>query len=122
MYDIGKIVNPGIGIVSSVAYGFLAYRLYGGLNHHKAEMYGVAATVVLGMLPWTRLVMWNTNLALFKKEDEMKSLSVEDKVTEAGLGKGQSTKELVDRSSTLNLLRGLFPLVGAVVGTWATLS
>lgn len=121
-FDRGAIINPAIGLVSVFAYGFLSYRLYGSLNHPKAEMYALSALFVLGMLPWTRLVMWPTNVALFRKYDEMKNLGVEEKATEVGLAKGESTKELVDRWGTLNVVRGLFPLVGAVLGTWSTLS
>lgn len=121
-FDRGKIINPAIGLVSVVTYGFLSYRLYGGLNHPKAEMYALSAILVFGMVPWTQLVMWPTNVALFQKYDEMKNLGIEEKATEVGLTKGKSTKELVDTWGTLNVLRGLFPLAGAVLGTWTTLS
>jgi len=85
-------------------------------------MYALSAIFVLGMVPWTQLVMWPTNVALFRKYDEMKNLGLEEKATEVGLAKGESTKELVDRWGTLNLVRGLLPLMGAVLGTWTTLS
>lgn len=52
----------------------------------------------------------------------MKGMDVGEKATEVGLAKGESTKELVDRWGILNLGRGLFPLVGAVLGLWATLA
>lgn len=85
-------------------------------------MYALSAISVFAVLPWTRLVMWPTNVALFQKYDDMKNLGVEEKATEIGLAKGESTKELVDRWGVLNIVRGLFPFVGAVLGTWATLS
>ena len=66
--------------------------------------------------------MMSTNRKLFKKYDEMKELDVGEKATEVGLTKGESTKELVDRWGMLNLGRGMFPLVGAVLGLWATLA
>ena len=66
--------------------------------------------------------MMSTNRKLFKKYDEMKELAVGEKATEVGLTKGESTKELVDRWGMLNLGRGMFPLVGAVLGLWATLA
>lgn len=85
-------------------------------------MYALSAIFVLGMVPWTQLVMRSTNVALFRKYDEMKNLGIEEKATEVGLAKGESTKELVDTWATLNVLRGLFPLAGAVLGMWTTLS
>lgn len=121
-FDRGKVINPSIAVLSAISYGVLSYKLYGGLNHPKAEMYALSALFAFGMMPYTRLVMWSTNLALFRKYDQMKNLGVEEKATETGLEKGQSTKELVDKWGTLNLVRGLLPLVGAVIGTWATLS
>lgn len=122
IFDRGKIINPAIVLVSVITYGFLSYRLYGGLNHPKAEMYALSAIFSLGMVPWTQLVMWPTNVALFRKYDERKNLGVDEKATEVGLAKGESTKELVDTWATLNVVRGLFPLAGAVLGMWTTLS
>ena len=52
----------------------------------------------------------------------MKGLDVSEKATEVGLAKGESAKELIDWWATLNVGRGLFPLVGAVLGLWATLN
>lgn len=121
-FNRGKIINPAIAILSSLTYGFLSYKLYGTLNHYKAEFYALSAALVLGIWPWTLLVMWPTNEKLFKKYEEMKNLSVQEKATEVGLVNGESTKELVDRWGMLNIGRGLLPLVGAVLGTWATLS
>lgn len=66
--------------------------------------------------------MMSTNRKLFKKHDEMKGLDVGEKATEVGLAKGESAKELVDRWGMLNLGRSVFPLVGAVLGLWATLA
>ena len=121
-FDRGKIINPAIAFVSVVTFGGLSYRLYGSLNHEKAEIYALSALLVFAIYPWTRIVMWPTNTKLFKKYAEMNNLSIEDKATEVGLAKGESTKELVDRWGSLNFARGMFPLVGAVLGTWATLA
>ena len=121
-FDRGKILNPGVSLVAAISYSFLSYRLYKTLNHPKAEVYAIAAIVAAGILPWTRLVMWPTNVKLFKKYDDMKELSIKEEATEVGLAKGESTKELVDKWGALNVVRGLFPLVSAVLGTWVTLS
>ena len=76
----------------------------------------------LVIFPYTIFGMMSTNQKLLKKHDEMKGLDVGEKATEVGLAKGESTKELIDRWGMLNLGRGMFPLVGAVLGLWATLA
>ena len=122
MFDRGIILNPAIALVSVVSYGYLSYRLYGTLNHPKAEMYGLSALATLGIWPYTIFGMMGTNQKLLKKHDDMKGLAVGEKVTEVGLAKGESAKELLDRWGMLNLGRAVFPLVGAVLGLWATLA
>ena len=116
------ILNPAIALVSIISYSYLSYRLYGTLNHPKAELYGLSALTTFAIWPYTIFLMMSTNRKLFKKYDEMKGLDVGEKATEVGLTKGESTKELVDRWGMLNLGRGIFPLVGAVLGLWATLA
>ena len=122
MFDRGKLLNPASALVSSLSYAYLAYRLYGTLNHPKAEMYGLSALVPLAIVPYTILAMMGTNRKLFGKCDEMAGLEAGAKVTEVGLKRGESVKELVDKWGMLNLGRGVFPLVGAVLGLWVTLS
>lgn len=85
-------------------------------------MYGLSALSTFAIWPYTIFGMMSTNRKLLKKHDEMKGLDVGEKATEVGLAKGESTKELVDRWATLNVGRGLLPLVGAVLGLWATLA
>ena len=115
-------MNPAIAIISALSYGFLSYKLYGGLNHPKAEMYGLAALMPFAIMPYTMLVMMGTNQKLFEKYNEMKGMDVGEKATEVGLAEGESTKELLDRWGVMNVGRGIFPLVGAVLGLWTTLT
>jgi hypothetical protein len=120
-FDRGKIINPAIALVSAVTYAWLSYKLYGTLNHPKAEIYAISAILTLGIVPYTIIGMMPTNKKLLKKCEEMKGMSVEEKATEVGFARGESTKELVDRWGMLNLGRGALPLVGAVLGLWTTL-
>lgn len=85
-------------------------------------MYGLSALATFGIWPYTIFVLMPTNRKLFKKHDEMKGLEVGKKATEVGLANGESAKELVDRWGVLNVVRGVFPLVGAVLGLWVTLA
>lgn len=85
-------------------------------------MYGLSAVAPLVIFPYTIFGMMSTNRKLLKKHDEMQGLDVGEKATEVGLAKGESTKELIDRWGMLNLGRGMFPLLGALLGLWATLA
>lgn len=120
-YEDGKIINPSICALSVLSYSFLSYRLYGTLNHPKAEIYALSALFTLAIAPYTVLAMQPTNKKLKGKLDEMKGLDIGEKATEIGLAKGESAKELLDWWATLNFGRGLFPLVGSILGLWATL-
>lgn len=120
-YEDGKIINPSISALSALSYAFLSYRIYGTLNHPKAEMYALSALFTLAIVPYTVLAMQSTNKKLQKKVEEMKGLDISEKATEIGLAKGESAKELLDWWATLNFGRGLFPLVGSILGLWATL-
>ena len=84
-------------------------------------MYALSALFTLGIVPYTMIGMLPTNKKLQKKVEEMKGLDIGEKATEVGLAKGESAKELVDWWAVLNFGRGTFPLVGAVLGLWATL-
>ena len=84
-------------------------------------MYALSAVLVVAIVPYTAIGMKPTNKKLKKKLEEMKGLDISEKATEIGLAKGESAKELLDWWATLNLGRGVFPLVGAVLGMWTTL-
>ena len=84
-------------------------------------MYALSALFTLAIVPYTVLAMQPTNKKLGRKLEEMKGLDIGEKATEIGLAKGESAKELLDWWATLNLGRGLFPLVGSILGLWATL-
>ena len=120
-FDRGKLINPSLALISATAYGFLTYSLYKTLNHTKAEIYAVAAIVTMSLWPWTTIVMWPTNVKLFKKYDEMKDMGIKEEAIETGAAKGESIKELVDWWGVLNVGRSLFPMAGALLGSWATL-
>ena len=121
VFERGKILNPSISALSALSYAFLSYRLYGTLNHPKAEMYALSALFTLAIMPYTVIGMLPTNKKLKKKLEEMKGLDIGEKATEIGLAKGESAKELLDWWATLNFGRGIFPLVGALLGMWTTL-
>lgn len=103
------------------AYGYLAYQMKGTLNQHKAEVYGICALSNLMIWPWTILVLMPTNQKLFGKHEEALKIKATEEVSEEGLPKGETSKELIQKWSTLNIVRGCFPLVAAAMGTWVTI-
>ena len=76
----------------------------------------------MSIVPFTLLVMSNVNGKLDAAAEESKSLKITEQLSEVKGARGESTKELVDWWATLNFVRGLFPLTGAVLGLWATLA
>ena len=119
-FDTGKIVHPALALLSSFAYGYLAYKFQGTLRQTAAEMYGVCIVANLAIWPWTIFVMMPTNKKLFKRYDESKSLGENEMKTEVGMPKEDSTKELIGWWSTMNIIRGCLPLVAAVLGAWVS--
>ena len=121
-FDRGIVINPAIALLSSATYGFLSYRLYGTLNHQKAELYALSAAFILSIWPWTLLLMSSTNGKLFKKYEEAKEPNAHEKLAEVGVAEGETTKELIKKWGALNIGRGVLPFLGAVLGTWASLT
>ena len=113
---------PPLAAVSAVSFGYLSYRWYGTLNQPKAEIYGLSAFLTLSIVPYTLIFMSEVNSKLSSKAEESKGLGVDDKIVEAGLPKGESSKELLDLWATHNFVRGFFPLVGSILGLWTTIS
>ena len=125
MYLRGKSLAPPVAIVSSASFSYLAIKLYNAplsVNHPRGELYTLAAVMTVSILPYTLLVMKNVNAKLLAKAEEMESLDAKDKVTEVGLPQGETAKELLDWWGVLNLGRAVFPLLGAVLGIWASLA
>ena len=119
-FDTGKIVQPGIALLSSFAYGYLAYQFQGTLKQTAAEIYGACIAANLAIWPWTIFVMMPTNKKLFAKFDESKSMGENEAKTEVGMPRGESTKELIEWWSMMNIVRGLIPLVSSVLGVWVS--
>ncbi len=120
MFDRGKVTAPPIAMVSSAAFGYLAYRLSKTLNQTKGELYGLAAISTLSIVPYTLIFMRGVNGKLISKSDDPNNMSLDDIVANLNKDGEESTKELIDWWATLNFGRGLLPLVGTIVGTWAT--
>ena len=119
-FDTGKIVHPALALLSSFAYGYLAYNFQGTLRQSAAEIYGVCIAANLAIWPWTIFVMMPTIKKLFQRFDDSKSLGDNEIKTEVGMPKGESTKELIHWWSTMNVVRACMPLVAAILGAWVS--
>lgn len=113
-FDTGKIVHPGIALLSSAAYGYLAYQFQGTLRQTAAEVYGVCIAANLAIWPWTIFVMMPTNNKLFTRFDQ------DEARMEVAPAEGESTEELIQWWSRMNVVRGCMPLVAAVLGVWVS--
>ena len=119
MFDQGKAAAQPIAILSSAAFGYLAYKLAKTLNQTKGELYGLAAISTLSIVPYTLVLMRGVNGKLINKSEGSKSMSVDELLSDLNANE-ESAKQLIDWWATLNVGRGLLPLVGTIVGTWAT--
>lgn len=92
----------------------------------RSRIYASAAAITIsGIIPYTLLVMKGPNAVndkLIAKVENSSGFDVTEKATEAGLPKGETTKELLGNWAIHNAVRGLFPLTAAVLGMWATLA
>ena len=120
MFVQGKAAAPPIAMISSAAFGFLAYKYSKTLNQTRGELYGLAALSTLSIIPYTLLIMRGVNEKLISKANDTMTMSSDDIVVNQGDGE-ESAKELIDWWAILNLGRGLLPLLGTAVGAWATL-
>ena len=85
-------------------------------------MYALSGLLTIGIVPFTMVFMGKLNDKLTRKAEDSKALKAEDHVVQAGMPKGESSKELLDRWATYNFIRGLFPLAGAILGLWTAIS
>ena len=108
-------------MVSTISCGYLAYHFYQrDPKSSRWQLYLLAGASSLIILPFTILVIGPTNDKLLAKAAEASLLEAKEKIAEVGLPKGESTKELVDLWSRLNIVRGLVMIGGTIFGALAT--
>jgi len=78
--------------------------------------------LTIGIVPYTLIAMVPTNNKLMRKAEDTRDLSAEEMIAENEDPREKSAKELVDLWATHNLARGMFPLAGAILGLWTTLT
>lgn len=118
VYDLGVVRSPPLALTSALSFSFLSYKLYGTLNQPKAELYALSALLTIGIVPYTLLAMLPTNNKLMRNAEEAEAMTPEEQIMEVKDSERRSTKQLLDLWATHNLVRGMFPLAGSVLGLW----
>ena len=119
-YSRGVAVAPALAIFSALNYLYLSYNLSFTLNHHKAEIYALAALATGSIAPFTLIIMKNVNGKLYGKVEESKELDRSEEMNETKAKKGEHSQELLKWWSILNASRGMLPFTGACLGIYAS--
>ncbi len=124
MFHAGKTQNPPIAATVASSFAYLAWtqraglKLAGGALRGNPQLYGLAALLTVGVVPFTLALMSPTNNRLLG----MAARSGDGK----GKGKGEidakEFAELVENWKTLNFVRGLLPLCASAVALVAMLA
>ncbi|KAJ5500829.1 hypothetical protein N7463_008079 [Penicillium fimorum] len=119
MYQRGHAHSPKIAVVTSGAFAYLAwYASRTTVTRAPMLLFGTAASLVTGVVPFTLIFMRPTNNALMERAAD-EELSPNNPVQ----GPEQKTSEqLFTRWATLTGIRGLLPLAGGILGLVAVLN
>jgi hypothetical protein len=114
-------VVVSLSLVSSVLFGLLSYvsSLYDPARTLAAQLYLAAAVGTFGFAIYTRVFMWGVICKLQDKAAAAKKVKSDTILKGGG---DNETHELVQEWGTLNLYRGIMPLLSAFVGIWAFVS
>lgn len=123
LYDKGAAQNPPIAIGIAAILSYLAWsadstvRL--GLASQR-QLYIASVALTMGIVPWTLIIMANTNGALYKKA--RKVLSLQKGSPEWSATDDEEVSDLLSTWNLLNGLRSLLPLLGFAAGAVAALA
>lgn len=118
-YESGKSQNPPIAVLTASAFFYLAWSTRSGLPlfrqvaRNTPTLYGTAAILTLGIMPYTIIAMSSTNNALLAKAKL---------VSEPTAQISMEIEELVSKWISLNVFRSLLPLAGGLLGIFAALA
>lgn len=116
VYQRGHAHSPKIAILTSTAFTYLAWRASRATGARVPMLlFGTAASLVTGIVPFTLVFMLPTNDALMVRTAEEDILSTTEKPDQ------KTTEELLTRWAILSGMRSLLPLAGGVLGLLAVL-
>ncbi|KAF1994701.1 DUF1772-domain-containing protein [Amniculicola lignicola CBS 123094] len=117
VYNAGHIIGPWFSILSSLAFGYVAYNQDTSSLPFKLNIF--AALAIPSIIPFTFAFIMPTNKKLFAKAESLANASLEDKAVEKGVPKEETVHQLVDKWGMLNLVRTAITGLGAVAAIWA---
>jgi hypothetical protein len=129
-YDRGHKIFPTIAGFASLANMYVFWKLRGTTVavSNMANHYLLAAAVAMSIAPWTVLAMLKTNkkldsYAAFDNKGDAEDAKDAVHSTEEQSKRSQADNEvprLLKKWAKLNLVRSIFPLLGAVISFHAT--
>jgi hypothetical protein len=110
-----------LSFAATIVFGLLGYlsSLNGPAGITTTQLYTAAAAGTFGFAIYTRLLMWNVIRKLQDKAASAKKVKTDLILKSDG---DRETHQLVQEWGTLNLYRGILPLLSAVVGIWASVN
>ncbi|KAL2861941.1 hypothetical protein BJX68DRAFT_260740 [Aspergillus pseudodeflectus] len=115
MYNTGKAQNPPIAVITAAAFAYLAWSVRESTTplavlapRNATALYSAAAALTVAIVPWTIAAMSGTNAQLLERAGAKGWVPTDEAAEE--------TEDLLHKWTFLNAVRGLFPLVGGVVG------
>jgi hypothetical protein len=117
MYQRGHAHSPKIAILTSSAFTYLAWRASQTTGGRVPMLlFGTAASLVTGIVPFTLVFMLPINDALMVRTAEKDISSDPPEKPEQ-----KTTEEVLTRWAVLSGIRSLLPLAGGVLGLLAVL-
>lgn len=119
MYQRGHAHSPKIAILTSSAFVYLAWCASRTTDTRVPMLlFGTAASLVTGIVPFTLIFMRSTNNALMARaaEEDVSLQAPPQKPTQ------KTSEQLFTRWATLTGIRGLLPLAGGMMGLAAVLN
>ncbi|OJD34132.1 uncharacterized protein BKCO1_2500049 [Diplodia corticola] len=120
-YERGKAQNPPIAALTTASLSFLAWSTrHVGAPHGSVlrplYLYGAAAALTIGIVPYTILTMRGTNNKLIKNSEEIGRQGV---AAPASREEESEVEELLGRWMWLNGVRSVLPALGGVAAVVA---
>ncbi|KAJ6119457.1 hypothetical protein N7523_003737 [Penicillium sp. IBT 18751x] len=128
-YDRGIRLYPTTAVISSLANCYLAWALRNApgptaVNCSWSSLYITAAVTTMGIVPWTFIAMWPTNMKLKAHAarddaavaDGMEGMVVSDQEKAKRARDDEDVPALLKKWGELNFYRSLFTVAGALIG------
>ncbi|KAI9704555.1 MAG: hypothetical protein M1820_005468 [Bogoriella megaspora] len=117
MFNIGKKSGPGVAVVGSLAFVYLAARF-----RVPFSLYTASAILLPSIVPYTYAFIGATNVKLLARLDNLSSGASSTDAAEKGVRAKEETDELLKRWGQVNWGRVVLVGAAAVSGLWAAVS